>query len=307
MAVQIADLSDKSDPIMIYDSECPIPILTESVLESGDTYFAVKINETEQYHFKHNDISILPINNRPIPSRSDIEHRDHPEFIDVNQFALASAHFGESIVISDDEDVVFVKEYKEKDNRQHIMTDTTNNSCTSSSSSATIRRNPVRKARNSKGVKNLEGELYEEDFDFLDQQLEDEAKSKVAYKKSMETYKRWPVNVHDRPEYNSETQKIEPLDYTLREIQKNITYSSKKLPPTTNQNRKAKKKNYFARRRHKENVREERKYPIAELTKLIMSTTEALKSFVLELKDVEKYKFLLENQEVFCTFVKNAN
>lgn len=121
-----------------------------------------------------------------------------------------------------------------------------------------------------------------------------------------ETLKQWPVNAHERPEYNSETKKIEAFDYTIREIQKKAPNKKPRLE-TVPVRRKSKKK-YFTRKR-KSRVVEVKKIPITELKPLVNSTTQMLRDFfksckeakdIIKREDIYTEKCSLENKlEIF--------
>ena len=92
--------------------------------------------------------------------------KDQPEFVDVN--LLTDSHFvKDNFVVSDDEnDVIFVKEYKRGENTNDID----NSEKRDAFKEEGIRRNPLRKARTIKGQRHLQKEhLLEEDFAVLDQ------------------------------------------------------------------------------------------------------------------------------------------
>lgn len=113
-----------------------------------------------------------------------------------------------------------------------------------------------------------------------------------------ETFKEWPVNAHERPEYNTETKTIEAFDYTIREIQKKAPNKKPRLE-TVPVRRKSKKK-YFTRKR-KPRVIETKKIPIAELKPLVNSTTALLKEFFQNSKESRE---LVKSE---CTNVEKCN
>ncbi|KAJ8963573.1 hypothetical protein NQ314_005547 [Rhamnusium bicolor] len=212
---------------------------------------------------------------------------DQPEFVDVNKLTEPEKFIitqeNDVLSISDDDDVVFVREYKEN------KTETTENLIESAVKlkkiDNNIRRNPIRTVRTRS--RDLSKELlFEEDFAFLDaseDEGEDEEKeNKIPIKKSPnENLKQWPVNVHDRPEYNTLTKKIETFDYTIREIQKKAT---KKPRIETVPIRRKSKKKYFTKKR-KPRLVEVKKIPIEELKTLVNATTALLRDFFISTKE----------------------
>lgn len=116
---------------------------------------------------------------------------DQPEFIDVNKLSELN-HFEnpesvDVLCISDDDDVVFVREYREEKteevDKEVEVVDKTVRDNVSPKSNNRIRRNPVRKARiNSK--KFSREHILEEDFALLDtsdeEKKEEEKENKVS-------------------------------------------------------------------------------------------------------------------------------
>uniref|UniRef100_A0A6P7FXT7 Uncharacterized protein LOC114335268 isoform X1 n=1 Tax=Diabrotica virgifera virgifera TaxID=50390 RepID=A0A6P7FXT7_DIAVI len=207
-----------------------------------------------------------------------------------------------------DDDIIFIKEYK---NEQTVVNELTFQEKFKNSDS-NIRRNPIRTVRNKS--KNLSHELfYEEDFVFFDTTDDDtEEKENKAVKKSpaAKLPKEWPVNVHERPEYNPETKKIEAFDYTIREIQNTSGNSEPSEMP-----KKTKKDQAPARNgaRKKPRVRRSRKQaspwasPVAvretvsldPLKPLINSTTDMLKQYFISTRENQD---IIKTISPLCTF-----
>ncbi|KAK9869742.1 hypothetical protein WA026_003478 [Henosepilachna vigintioctopunctata] len=137
---------------------------------------------------------------------------------------------------SDDEDVVFVGAYPvENHEAQNGASTSIEHPKAVPKEEKQPRRNPSRKARNSKyGRKSNDENIYEEDFCMLDSTEEESSADESAptssstveegaQNLSAKDMKKWPVNgLHERPEYNVITEKIEQFDYTIREIQDTV-------------------------------------------------------------------------------------
>ncbi|XP_072389242.1 uncharacterized protein [Diabrotica undecimpunctata] len=203
-----------------------------------------------------------------------------------------------------DDDIIFIKEYKNEvsvDSELNVKEDVTN-------TDSNIRRNPIRTVRNKS--KNLSHELfYEEDFVFFDTTDDDtEEKENKAVKKSPATKlpKEWPVNVHERPEYNPETKKIEAFDYTIREIQ-NISGTSEpsEMPKKTKKDqtaaRNGTKKKPRARRSRKpaSPVAARETVSLDPLKPLINSTTDMLKQYFISTRESQD---IIKTESPLCTF-----
>lgn len=102
-----------------------------------------------------------------------------------------------------------------------------------------------------------------------------------------EKYKEWPVNVHERPEYNAETKTIETFDYTIREIQKKLPAPKKPKLETVIAKKKTKKK-YGTIKRRNSRVVIEKKIPLESVRALVNETTSLLKEFFEESRKCHK-------------------
>ncbi|KAF7279273.1 hypothetical protein GWI33_007470 [Rhynchophorus ferrugineus] len=233
---------------------------------------------------------------------------DQPDFVDVNNLTFLHNDPGktdveESIVVSDDEnDVIFVKEYK--------RTDTRLSSCNRSSPiDDGIRRNPVRKARSLKSTRHLHHEhLLEEDFDVLDQFDEDNLvllKNKLPAScatSSNAIYKEWPINAYERPEFDPRTRKIEPFDLSIRQI-KNQQEKKKCYLETVPKPKKKPKKKYFIRKRRM--IKPEKKVAVIELKETIATTFDLVCDFFkANLEDNTKERSAFFNKGLYdlCKF-----
>ncbi|KAJ8917533.1 hypothetical protein NQ315_005582 [Exocentrus adspersus] len=210
-----------------------------------------------------------------------------PEFIDINKLSevngFEDVNKTDVICISDDDDVVFVKEFTGKAAQQTAVAST-------STSGSTIRRNPVRQVR-VRSKKLSREHILEEDFGLLDSSGDER---KVPRKKTIEpaeVFKEWPVNAHERPVFNTETKKVEALDYTVSEVEKKTSF--KKPRWETVPVKKKSKKKYGTRRRNPRVV-VPKKIPIADLQSLVNSTTEMLKDFFVHCKES---RALLRNED----------
>nr|XP_023020764.1 uncharacterized protein LOC111509284 [Leptinotarsa decemlineata] len=229
---------------------------------------------------------------------------DCPEFVDIANVTgvLEAQNLIEDTEVlelsDDDDDVVFVKEYKEvkKASPERIVDYPADDN-----ELLKIRRNPVRNARN-KSRDLSKDLLYEEDFailDVSDNELE-KKENKPPEKKSTASSqlpKEWPVNVHERPEYNSATNTIEPLDYTIRDIQRKT--AAKKIKIDASVVQKKGKKKAIKRRRKPRAVPEVEKVPLETLKPLVNSTTDMLKDFFIKSK---QHKDLTNFTSDICTF-----
>lgn len=94
---------------------------------------------------------------------------DQPSYIDISEIkGIIETDTDKSpIVISDDDDVIFVDCYKENNNEEQQSKISTKQCFSSRSNSSKIRRNPVRSTRN-KSKDCSKDILFEEDFAFLD-------------------------------------------------------------------------------------------------------------------------------------------
>ncbi|KAG5894048.1 hypothetical protein JTB14_037892 [Gonioctena quinquepunctata] len=234
---------------------------------------------------------------------------DRPEFVDINNLTdhsekstsekATSVKSCDVLELSDDDDVVFVKEYKEE--KKVVASPAKGDSPVGEKEvDSKIRRNPVRNVRNKS--RDLSQELlYEEDFAILDASDDelDKKENKPPEKKcsySTELPKEWPVNVHERPEYNPVTKKIESLDYTIRDIQNNS--AAKRAKVASNLARKKPKRKVV--RKSKSRVEPEvEKVPIETLKPLVNSTTDMLKNYFVISK---KHKDLTNFESNICTF-----
>lgn len=214
---------------------------------------------------------------------------DQPEFIDVNNLTFFENAgdkkiVKESIAISDDDsDVIFVKEYK-NEGSNHVSAQLNVNG------KDEIRRNPMRKARSVKSKRHLQNEHFlEEDFDVLDEMDESNLvffKNKSNSSNSVtsnENFKEWPVNAYERPEYNPETKKIEPFDYTIRKIQvsqtQQVQEKKKCYIEVAPKIRRKSKKKYFIRKRRPKNSKIEKKVPVEDLKVTVKSTFDFVSDF----------------------------
>lgn len=183
-----------NEPIMVYNSEnssddCALmldacsqnfPIFDASYLHFENP---VKLANDQNKNYKSLEESKRKKGNLPC---IDILHHpneytvDRPEFVDVNALTENFPKDDNVIILSDDDDVIFVGTFKPDEN-----TDTdkvpNNKTCREDKTENNIRRNPVRSARNKS--RDLKKELiYEEDFAFLDtsEEEEDEKENKVG-------------------------------------------------------------------------------------------------------------------------------
>nr|CAH7757703.1 unnamed protein product [Callosobruchus chinensis] len=296
--------------------------LPEIVLD-GNYFQFDSVPSTPSNHRSDQDLAVLEIlcNNSPVP--------DQPEFIDVDQLTdldklgPALATLAVSCVRNEeedaDDDVVFVKEYK--------LDDTVNGEADQQVALHSrpkqliqvnvpkVRRNPIRTTRNKSRDISMEV-LYEEDFAFLDStddEEDDSKENKLPETSPVELPKEWPINVHERPEYNIVTQKIESFDYTIREIQKKVPPKKPRLE-TVPVRRKSKKK--YLSRKKKQKVVTEKRTPLNDLQPLVNSTSEMLKNFYGSLEEnkhvinrdkdnLRERTELLRNQAVLYSLVND--
>ncbi|CAH2017077.1 unnamed protein product [Acanthoscelides obtectus] len=99
---------------------------------------------------------------------------------------------------------------------------------------------------------------------------------------NLELPKEWPIDVHERPEYNYKTQQIESFDFTIREIQKKVPPKKPRLE-TVPIRRKSNKK-YLSRKKKPKAV-VEKKTPLKDLQPLVKSTNALLRDFFRSLRD----------------------
>ncbi|CAH2012147.1 unnamed protein product [Acanthoscelides obtectus] len=305
----------KSGQVMLYDrslmfysrdisqDECSIVLnpaqhqnldLPEIVLD-GDYFQFDSVPSMRPNHQSGQDLTVLEIlyNNDQVP--------DQPEFVDVDQLtdldtlepatatSTISSAIHEENEKDDDDDVIFVKEYKHNE----IIKEETGRQVEFGSSYSRsnqvnlpkVRRNPVRTTRNKSRDFSMEV-LYEEDFAFLDStDDEDDFKENKPSKKNcdnLELPKEWPIDVHERPEYNYKTQQIESFDFTIREIQKKVPPKKPRLE-TVPIRRKSNKK-YLSRKKKPKAV-VEKKTPLKDLQPLVKSTNALLRDFFRSLRD----------------------
>nr|CAI5838226.1 unnamed protein product [Callosobruchus analis] len=224
--------------------------LPEIVLD-GD-YF--QFDSVPSNHQSDQDLAVLEIlcNNGPVPVQP--EFVDVDKLTDVDKLEPAPATQAVSCVVDeeeeDDDDVVNVPK---------------------------VRRNPIRTTRNKSRDISMEV-LYEEDFAFLDSTDDEEDDFKEN--------KEWPINVHERPEYNYLTQKVESFDFTIREIQKKVPPKKPRLE-TVPIRRKSNKKYLSGKKKQKVVI--EKRTPLEDLRPLVNSTSEMLRNF---------YTSLAENKNV---------
>lgn len=216
-----------------------------------------------------------------------VKFSDEDGFSGVKNFVLTgenAANVQTTVfeIEDDDDDVIFVGEYqlkKEKNVKKPLENQP--------------RRNPVRQARNSKMMKHADEIIYEDDFRMLDSSEDDseivsnslpitkptEPKIKNI---SLKDIKKWPTSgLHERPEYNTETKKIEKFDYTIREIQSKVT-PVKKAPLNAKKNQKLvrKPKKYTVKRRRKAKTVAVEKVQYSDLKDLIEKNLELVGNFI---------------------------
>lgn len=272
---------------LIFDSD--IYQIGNDHTETGSAVSTVNIGEEISFHFQKDETNLGNGSNM-INFFYKNAPKDQPEFVDINTltdsgYVEAKDNVQESVIISDDEsDVIFVKEYREGKREENTVAVEKKNDTNQQG----IRRNPVRKARTNKGRRHLQKEhLLEEDFAFLDEideenlvlnktQFSSSTSSAVSF--VTETLKEWPINCYERPEFNSNTNKIEPFDFTIREIQTNQQKKKQRLETTTTAKRKSKKK-YFIRKR-KPKVKKAEKISVNELQTVVDSTFDLLSGFL---------------------------
>ncbi|KAJ8976213.1 hypothetical protein NQ317_008094 [Molorchus minor] len=235
---------------------------------------------------------------------------DQPEFIDINKLTEISVsetecskNSKEEEIVSisdDDDDVVFVGEYKEKG--ENNKRETEGGFQTSDKPYVKTRRtekNDKKEPLRNKSKDLSKEHIFEEDFAFLDtseeEENKDEKENQVPPKKTSttnENFKQWPVNAHERPEYNTETKQIEAFDYTIREIQKKAPIRKKPRLETVPR--------YCARKR-KPRVLEIKKAPVADLKEVVDSTTEFLLQYFKNRKEIEKLEHPVALKSVLTT------
>lgn len=103
---------------------------------------------------------------------------DKPSYVDISEIRdiIESPRGTSPIIISDDDDVIFVDCYKESNNEEQDSKISMKQCFSSRSNGSKIRRNPVRSARN-KSKDFSKDILFEDDFAFLDTS-DDEADEK---------------------------------------------------------------------------------------------------------------------------------
>lgn len=104
---------------------------------------------------------------------------DKPSYVDISEIRgmIESPTDASPIIISDDDDVIFVDCYKESNNEEQNSKISMKQCFSSRSNGSEIRRNPVRSARN-KSKDFSKDILFEDDFAFLDTTSDDEADEK---------------------------------------------------------------------------------------------------------------------------------
>ncbi|XP_066157851.1 uncharacterized protein [Euwallacea fornicatus] len=231
--------------------------------------------------------NLTALNNQPTLGDSLILHEHQTLQVEKN----------ENISVGDEE-VIFVKEYKKDLHSEKDKNDIEGENAKSDEfkyASPKHRRNPVRKARSEVGNSFLKKEhLLEEDFAVLDVLEEEnfvECLDKTGKQKNeggegvteKKPPKGWPINVFERPEYNPLTNKIEPFDYTIREIQ-NKQVKKKSRVETCVKPKKSKKK-YFTRIRKPKTSKPVEKVPVQELSDLVTTTFHMVGRFVRDNKE----------------------
>ncbi|XP_057663963.1 uncharacterized protein LOC130898583 isoform X2 [Diorhabda carinulata] len=283
-------------PLMIFHS--PTPKQRPLVLNPyGDAFIENPLElELDTSHFQHEnekwktdrDLSENRTDSRKENVKLSSLESCAPELGDKNQLSEINERSDYSNISeeSDKEAVIFVEDcevIKKDENKK-------------SKDCSEVRRNPVRSVRNKSKILTNEV-IFEEDFVFLetsDDEMKIDEKSHVV-----ELPKEWPVNVHERPEYNATTKKIEPFDYTIRDIQKTATITTK-LKEKEVIVRKNPKRKPTTRRKPKPTIAPEpprETVPISELKSVINSTTEMLKNYFFNSK---KHQDLISKSSV-CT------
>ncbi|VEN51828.1 unnamed protein product [Callosobruchus maculatus] len=212
--------------------------LPEIVLD-GDYFQFDSVPTMRSNHQSDQDLAVLEIlcNNSPVPVQP--EFVDVDKLTDVDKLEPAPATSSVSCVRNeedeDDDDVVFVKEYKNEDGvKEESARQVALHSRSKQVNAAKVRRNPPRTTRNKSRDISMEV-LYEEDFAFLDstddEDVQEFKENKLPKNCPVELPKEWPINVHERPEYNYLTQKVESFDFTIREIQKKAPPKNPDLKP----------------------------------------------------------------------------
>lgn len=119
----------------------------------------------------------------------------------------------------------------------------------------------------------------------------------------MVNLKEWPINVHERPEYNATTNEIEKFDYSIREISK--LYTPKTESKSTAPKRARKVKRYGPPKRRRRALIEKR-VPLRELRACVTETTSLVRHVAgkLELNsDLERFVL---NQSILCTLLNDG-
>ncbi|XP_050302669.1 uncharacterized protein LOC126740610 isoform X2 [Anthonomus grandis grandis] len=233
--------------------------------------------------------------------------KDQPEFVDVNSLtsSLEEAKMGSPK--EEDNEVIFVGEFQKEP---------------TASSSTAIRRNPARRARTIERRRHLQKEhLLEEDFAFLDQIDEDclvSVKAKPSQPKSITSitepkdssglyFKEWPLNVYERPEYCEDTGRIEPFDYSIRNIEnKQVKKRSVSCLETCPKEKPKPKKKYVYRKRRSKVKKTIDKVPLDDsLRELVKTTYDMLNEFNQE-KKLTGCDELVQNQAVLLGVLEQS-
>ncbi|XP_066260637.1 uncharacterized protein [Euwallacea similis] len=225
-------------------------------------------------------------------------------------------------ISASDEEVIFVKEYKKDLHPQKDKNEIEEENAKSKEfkyASPKYRRNPVRKARSEAGNSFLKKEhLLEEDFAVLDVLEEEsfvERLDKTGKQKDeggegateKKPPKEWPINVFERPEYNPLTNKIQPFDYTIREIQ-NKQVKKKPRVETCIKPKKSKKK-YFTRIRRPKANKPVEKVPVQQLSDLVTTTFHMVGGFLRDNREnlqggsKSNFNILIGNQAILMALV----
>ncbi|KAJ8952482.1 hypothetical protein NQ318_003277 [Aromia moschata] len=349
-----------NEPVVVYarenmENDCAIVL---DSLSEGNSRLQEIVFDGDYYQFGNFPSNSFPSDIRNVNERqrvdegltvleilcNDTHAADQPEFVDVNRLPALSkfdrlqpnvdaANDG-VLPISDDDDVVFVKEYKNSEEPTKKVEETKPRA----KSAKGIRRNPVRKVRTRSRDLSKE-HIFEEDFAFLDTSEEDavdagpERKEKENQSEITATLnglkapsektasqkdtseegppkrtpvrraaaakgkiKQWPVNAHERPKYNAETKKIEAFDYNVRENGNKKPAAKKPRLETVVVRRKSNKKYVFTRQR-KPAVVPVQKFYASELKPLVDSTTEMLRNFFVSKKRPTTFPIVRDGEQ----------
>ncbi|XP_060517947.1 uncharacterized protein LOC132696871 [Cylas formicarius] len=201
--------------------------------------------------------------------------------------ASASAH-------QDDDDVVFVGEYKADGAAEPRRRKTRDG----------LRRNPSRKARNASSGRFGKEHLTENEFAFLDESDDEPVvlkKTRVASATTRHTaLKRWPVDAYDRPEYDPKTRTVDGVDSAMRNAARaflGVGRHARAAP-------KKPRRKYVARGRPKKV--EVARVPAGELLEVVRNTFRAVVEFCTTQACDAASSTLLRNQTTLLAIVEDS-